>query len=107
MEFTLVPTPPAHDELTVYQVLDDLGNQGRVWREMSETSVSEQAIIDDVLSGQYVRPLRIVAFNTDEGWSRDVTNEIAAKLLESAAQGRSLGPSAWEFIERAIAAATH
>jgi hypothetical protein len=109
MEFTLIPIPPTNDELTVYQVLDDLGTLlGPVWREIDEASANEQAIIDDILSGQYVRPLRIVAFNTDDGWSRDVTCEIAAKLLDAAGtQGRSLGAAAWEFIERATAAATH
>lgn len=108
MEIILVPMPPAHNELTVYQVLDDLGKLGHVWREIAEASANEQAIIDDILGGQYVRPLRVVAFNTDDGWSRDVTGEIAAKLLDAAGtQGRSLGATAWEFIERATAAATH
>jgi hypothetical protein len=108
MEITLVPTPLARDELTVYQVLDDLGKLGHIWREIAEARANEQAIIDDILSGQYVRPLRIVAFNTDSGWSRDVTCEIAAKLLDAAGtQGRPFGAAAWEFIERATAAATH
>jgi hypothetical protein len=108
MEIILVPMPPAHNELTVYQVLDDLGKLGQIWREIAAASANEQAIIDDILSGQYVRPLRVVAFNTDDGWSRDVTGEIAAKLLDAAGtQKRSLGAAAWEFIERATAAATY
>lgn len=107
MEFTLIPIPPTNDELTVYQVLDDLGTLlGPVWREIDEASANEQAIIDDILSGQYARPLRVVAFNTDEGWSRDVTREIALKLLDAGAQGRLLTASAWEFVERVTAAAT-
>jgi hypothetical protein len=46
-----------------------------------------------------------VTFNSDEGWSRDVTKEIAAKLLDAAAQGHSLTAPAWEFVERVTAAA--
>ena len=108
MEIALLPTSPTNDQLTVYQVLDDLGKLGHIWREIAEASANEQAVIDDILSGLYVRPLRVVAFNTDDGWSRDVTCEIAAKLLDAVGtQGRSLGTSAWEFIERATAAATH
>lgn len=108
MEIAFLPTSPANDQLTVYQVLDDLGKLGHIWREIAEVSANEQAVIDDILSGQYVRPLRVVAFNTDDGWSRDVTGEIAAKLLDAVGtQGRSLGTAAWEFIERATAAATH
>jgi hypothetical protein len=33
-----------------------------------------------LLEGQYSAPVRVVAFNTAEGWSRDVTKEIAAEL---------------------------
>ena len=33
-----------------------------------------------MLEGLYFAPVRIVAFNTAEGWSRDVTDEIAAEL---------------------------
>ena len=32
------------------------------------------------VEGQYHNPVRIVAFNTAEGWSRDVTVEIADEL---------------------------
>ena len=42
----------------------------------------------------------VVAFNTAEGWSRDVTEEIAARLLDLNAQGRMLGASARDFVER-------
>jgi hypothetical protein len=33
--------------------------------------------ISDLLNGQYSNPARVIAFNTAEGWSRDVTEEIA------------------------------
>jgi hypothetical protein len=33
-----------------------------------------------LLDGQYENPVRIVAFNTSEGWSRDVTVDIADEL---------------------------
>jgi hypothetical protein len=33
-----------------------------------------------LLEGQYGEPVRIVAFNTAEGWSRDVTLDIADEL---------------------------
>ena len=44
--------------------------------------------------------MRVVAFNTDEGWSRDVTREIALKLLELNREGTALGAAAREFVER-------
>lgn len=39
-------------------------------------------LVRDLLDGQYEDPVRIVAFNTTEGWSRDVTEEIADELQE-------------------------
>jgi hypothetical protein len=104
MQISLVPMPIS--KLTVYLVLDDLGKRGRVWCEIDEARANEQALIDDILSGQYERPLRVVAFDVDEGWACDVTKEIAAKLLDVGMKGRSLGAKAWEFIERVTAGAT-
>jgi hypothetical protein len=44
--------------------------------------------------------LRIIAFNTGEGWSRDVTREIAEKVLDLNNMGTALGAVAREFVER-------
>jgi hypothetical protein len=65
-----VPTEIGQD---TYSVLDDFGgNLGRVWHETAEGDAREM-LIHDLMDGQYSRPARIVAFNTAEGWSRDVT----------------------------------
>jgi len=103
MRITLVT--PLFDEQAVYLVLDDLGKRGRVWRETDAARASERAIIDNILNGHYERPLRVVAFEADDGWVRDVTRDIAAKLLDAGSQGRALGDRAWEFIERVISGA--
>jgi phage gp36-like protein len=104
MQIFLVPM--AINRVIVYLLLDDLGKLGHVWREIDEARANEQAIVDDILNGRYERPLRVVAFETEEGWSCDVTKEIAAKLLDASTQGRSLGAKAWEFIERVTAGAS-
>ena len=44
--------------------------------------------------------VRVVAFNTHEGWARDVTEDIARKILELNRQGRSLSAIAREFVGR-------
>jgi hypothetical protein len=98
MQITLVPTPT--NELTVYQVLDDLGEQGHVWREIADSEANEPTIIENIITGQYEHPLRVVAFNTEEGWARDVTQDVAERLLNAAEQGRVLGATAREFVER-------
>jgi hypothetical protein len=63
-----------------YLVLDDLGRLGQVWRETPEEDANHETLIRDLLADQYSRPTRIVAFNTAEGWSRDVTQDVADEL---------------------------
>ena len=37
-------------------------------------------IIADLLSGQFNDPVRVIAFNTLEHWSQDVSRDIAAEI---------------------------
>jgi hypothetical protein len=91
---------PSDTERTVYQVLDDIGEYGHVWREIGDTEANEQTVVEWIAEGECEHPVRVVAFNTDEGWSRDVTSEVALKLLDLSRQGRALGAGAREFVER-------
>jgi hypothetical protein len=61
---------------------------------------NEATIVDWIAQGQFDCPLRVVAFNTWEGWSRDVTKEIATKLLDLNKEGVALGAVARDFVER-------
>src|SRR5436190_3510355 len=67
----------------IYLVLDDLGGRiGRTWREGAEEDTGRTTLIADLLKGQYSNPARVIAFNTAEGWSRDVTDDIAEELRQ-------------------------
>jgi hypothetical protein len=69
----------------VYLVLDDLGGRlGRTWRETDEDDTDRETLIRDLLDGQYANPAWIVTFNAHEGWSRDVTQDIAAECGSAA-----------------------
>jgi hypothetical protein len=59
-----------------------------------------ETVISELLDGQYSNPVRVVGFNTAEGWSRDVSEDVANILLQRCAeQGRDL-PSCLEgFVE--------
>ncbi|MET4272626.1 hypothetical protein ABIB68_000010 [Bradyrhizobium sp. F1.2.2] len=41
-------------------------------------------MLQGLLSGQYVHPVRIVCFNAIEGWSRDATSDVADGLARRA-----------------------
>jgi hypothetical protein len=81
-------------------VLDDFGKLGRAYRETDEREASFGAIVDDLLTGQYGNPVRVVSFNTAEGWSRDVSEDVAREVVRRVAEdGRALAASSRQFIE--------
>jgi|SoiMethySBSTD1v2_1073268.scaffolds.fasta_scaffold2941937_1 hypothetical protein len=96
MSVSLVPRT---DDVDVHVVLDQLPS-GRVWRELDEELANEPTVVEWIIEGQFNQPVRIVAFNSAEGWSRDKTEDIALKLLDLSRQGRVLGAAAREFVER-------
>src|SRR5437660_6170390 len=82
----------------IYLVLDDFdGRLGRAWRETAEKDTDRATLIADLLNGQYSNPARIVAFNIVEGWSRDVTDEIAEELRQRCTELNELPKSLREF----------
>jgi hypothetical protein len=70
---------PHGDDQNVYLVLDDLGRLGRVWREANEHTDLE-AVIRELWTGQYRNPIGVVGFNMLEGWSHDVSHDVAQEL---------------------------
>jgi hypothetical protein len=93
---------PPGDDQDVYLVLDDFGGRiGQSWRETDVGHTDLETLIKDLLEDQYSNPVRIVAFNTAEGWSRDVSEEVAQILSQrSAEQRRDLVSSVQEFVDR-------
>jgi hypothetical protein len=82
-----------------YLVLDDFGRLGRAWCETDEEHTERETLIQHLIEGQYSQPVRIVAFNTAEGWSRDVTAEIAEELRQRCPDPGELPTSVQEFLD--------
>jgi hypothetical protein len=105
-EFSRVPRSPSivpqqadHD---IYLVLNDFGRLGRAWCEADEEGTDRKTLIRRLLDDQYSHPVRIVAFNTAEGWSRDVTIDIADELRRRVAEYDEVPPSVQKFVEAAV-----
>jgi hypothetical protein len=93
----LVPSGPGHD---VFLVLDQLGERlGRAWRETDENDTDYEKLIRHLLEGQCNKPVRVVAFNTDEGWSRDASDDVADELRERCAQRGAVPDFLLDFLE--------
>jgi hypothetical protein len=101
-----MPRPPSivpqREDRDIYLVLDDFGGRaGRAWRETDEEDTDRAAVLRDLLAGQYNSPVRIIAFNTAERWSRDVSADLADELVQRCAdEGREIPASIETFVER-------
>src|SRR5262245_7485610 len=99
--------PKLTDNVTVHMVLNDFGQLGRAFLETDELEVDEWTIVSKIISGEYSNPVRVVAFNIAEGWSRDATEDIARALLDREASEGDLSESAKKFVEQVLGIAMH
>ena len=60
---------------------------GRAFVETDIAEADRETVLRNFVSGQYSNALRVVAFNTTEGWSRDVSEDISGELIERAFDG--------------------
>jgi hypothetical protein len=93
---SIVPDDTNRD---VYLLLDDFGRLGRAWRETDEAGANRATLVRNLLDEQYEDPVRIVAFNTAQGWSRDVTVDIADELRRRYVEYDEVPTSVLKFLE--------
>ncbi|WP_248883231.1 hypothetical protein [Bradyrhizobium japonicum] len=78
--------PADHLDRDIYLVLEDFGARaGCAWRESDQADTDLETVLQNLLSGQYAYPVRIVSFNPVEGASRDAISEVADALAQRAA----------------------
>jgi hypothetical protein len=93
---TTVPSGP--DE-AVYLVIDRFVGVD-VYRETEVERTDRETVIADLLAGQFNDPVRVIAFNTNEQWSKDVSGEIACELQTRCdLQGERVPNHLQKFIE--------
>jgi hypothetical protein len=96
---------PSGHEQTVYLVLDDFGALGQAYPETDPEQADLEITITDMIAGQYRDPVRVVAFNTVERWSEDVSINIAREIMRRFDLAGDEMPSSLEgFIERHVGA---
>jgi hypothetical protein len=92
---------PDGDDQNVYLVMDDFGRRGRAFRETGVERADLEAVIMDMLEGQYQNPVRVVGFNTAEKWSEDVSGDVAHELRRRCdLQQRDVPFYLEDFVER-------
>jgi hypothetical protein len=82
---------PSDNDETVYLVAHNFGRLGRA---------DLETVIQDLLTGQYNNPIRVIAFNTAERWSEDVSEDVARELRRRCdMQMRDLPSTISDFVE--------
>jgi hypothetical protein len=91
---------PRGDDQNVYLVVDDFGQNGRVYREADVETTDLETVITDLLDGQYRNPIKVIAFNLAERWANDVSEDIAQELRRRCdLQLRDVPSNIQEFVE--------
>jgi hypothetical protein len=71
---------PFGADQTVYLVVDSFGSRDTVYREAEFERADLEIAIGDLLAGQFNNPVRVIAYNTLEHWTEDVSAQIAAEI---------------------------
>ena len=79
---------------TAFIVEDDVGKFGRVFSETDVARADRETTLNNLYTHQYHDPVRVIAFNTQQGWSRDVSVEVADKVLRKVESAHGALPSA-------------
>jgi hypothetical protein len=99
LDWTPGIVPYGADE-TVYLVVDSFGANGSVYREADIERAALETVITDLMSGQFHAPVRVVAFNTLEHWSEDVSTEVALEIQNRCdMQGVDVPEDIRDFVE--------
>ena len=77
---SLVPSLDAD----IHLVLCRFGRAGLAYIETDPAEADATTVVQNLLHGRYGWPLRVIALNVDEGWSRDVSEAMARKVHEIA-----------------------
>jgi hypothetical protein len=90
---------PEH-EVTTYLMI---GQLDRPFREIGLVEGDRETIVRNLISGHYRNALRVVALNTADGSSRDVSDDIAFEVLDRAFEAEeTLTDGTKLFIDRHI-----
>ena len=78
--WTLSIITPNGQYQNVYLGVEDFSRNGSAYVETDVERSDLESVIGALLEGQYSNPIRVVAFNTPEGWSQDASEDVAQEL---------------------------
>lgn len=92
---------PYGADQTAFLVVDSFSASGTVYCETEVERADFETIIADFLTGQFNGPVRVIAFNTLEHWSDDVSEAIATEIQTRCdIEGASVPEHISDFVDR-------
>jgi hypothetical protein len=93
--------PLPNNDADFYLVIEGFGARGPSFLETDLAQADRNTIVRNFISGQYEDALRVVSFNVAEGWSRDVSEDIAGEIIDRAYDAdETLTEATKRFIDR-------
>ena len=94
------PANQGSPDRDMHLVLCNFGKAGIAYVETDLYEADASAVIENLVQGQYERPEQVIAFNPGEGWCRDVSEDIARRVLQVAdSQHSTLSEGTRAFVE--------
>jgi len=95
------PIVPYGADQTIYLVVEGPGQHGTA-RKTERADI--ETVIADLLSGQFNDPIEVVAFNTLEHWTDDLSKDIAKEIrCRCDIEGHDVPVYLDEFVGRTLA----
>jgi hypothetical protein len=92
---------PYGADQTAYLVVDSFRATATVYRETEIERMDFETTVTDFLTGQFNDPVRVIAFNTLEHWSEDVSEAIATEIQTRCdIEGVSVPEHIGDFVDR-------
>jgi hypothetical protein len=93
------PIVPYGADETVFVVIDNSGAPGGAHRQVERADLD--TVINDLISGQFNDPVQVVAFNTLEHWTEDLSADVANEIVARCDSEAALMPAHLEdFVRR-------
>jgi hypothetical protein len=86
-------------DITHYAVLCAHQHLGYFAERLLEDSCSRATLLKDIIDGNLTRVMKVFAFNPVEGWSKDVTEDIAIEVANSLDASDEIPDPVIDFIE--------
>lgn len=92
---------PYGADQTIYIVVDSVAACASGGQETQVEREDIEAVISEFIAGQFRDPIRVLAFNTLEHWSQDLSSAVAAEILARCdIEGMPVPEHVQDFLDR-------